>query len=399
MPWELGLVETHHALVANGLRRRVKVRVDGGFKSGRDVVLASMLGADMFGFGSALLVALGCIYARQCHQNTCPVGIATQDAALRGKFPGTAEDAETFLRFVARDVRRRLAALGARSLDDIHGRSDLVRPRYDRAQNIDLDEVLRLPETRAPYDSARIDNAHLDDEAIAGGTQQITSADRTVGTRLAYDAVVRRGRGEYVGAATYRYAGSAGQSFGAFLATSLTLELDGEANDGVGKGMSGGLLVVRGAGSADEPAIGNACFYGARGGAAYVRGTAGERLAVRNSGATIVVEGAGDHACEYMTKGSVAILGPTGRNLASGMTGGELFVLREHAERLGPTPLVAHDLDAPSRARLQAMLADHAAHTGSERARRYLAADDDDLEAFVRIAVAVAQPVVLAAAP
>jgi glutamate synthase domain-containing protein 3 len=180
---------------------------------------------------------------------------------------------------------------------------------------------------------------------------------------------------------------------------SLTLELDGEANDGVGKGMSGGLLVVRGAGSPDEPAIGNACFYGARGGAAYVRGTAGERLAVRNSGATIVVEGAGDHACEYMTKGSVAILGPTGRNLASGMTGGELFVLREHAERLGPTPLVAHDLDAPSRARLQVMLADHAAHTGSERARTYLAADDDDLEAFVRIAVAVAQPVVLAAAP
>ena len=168
LPWELGLIETHHTLVANGLRGRVAIRVDGGFKTGRDVVLAAMLGADAFGFGSALLVALGCIYARQCHQNTCPVGIATQDAALRGKFPGTAEDAATFLRFVARDVRRRLAALGARSLDEIQGRSDLVRPRYDRAQGIDLDEVLRLPETRAPFDFAPIDNAHLDDDAIAG---------------------------------------------------------------------------------------------------------------------------------------------------------------------------------------------------------------------------------------
>ncbi len=148
-----------------------------------------MLGADMFGFGTALLIALGCIYAHQCHLNTCPVGIATQDAVLRGKFPGTAEDAATFLRFVARDVRRRLAALGARSLDEIRGRSDLVRPRYDRSAGVDLDELLRLPETRAPYDSAPIDVAHLDDEAIAGGTQRITPSDRAVATRIAYDAV------------------------------------------------------------------------------------------------------------------------------------------------------------------------------------------------------------------
>jgi glutamate synthase domain-containing protein 2/glutamate synthase domain-containing protein 1/glutamate synthase domain-containing protein 3 len=399
LPWELGLVETHHTLVANGLRGRVKLRVDGGFKSGRDVVIASMLGADMFGFGSALLVALGCIYARQCHQNTCPVGIATQDAALRGKFPGTAEDARTFLQFVARDVRRRLAALGAHSLDQIQGRSDLVRPRYERAQNVDLDEVLRLPETRSPYDSATIDNAHLDDEAIAGGTQRISPADRAVATRLSYDAVTRRARGEYIPPAVYKYKGSAGQSFGAFLAQPLALELDGEANDGVGKGMSGGMIVVRGAGRPDEPAIGNACYYGARGGESYVRGTAGERLAVRNSGATIVVEGAGDHACEYMTKGSVAILGPTGRNLASGMTGGELFVLREHAERLGPTPLVAHELDAFARSRLRTLLAEHAARTQSERALAYLDAGNDGLDAFVRIAVPVAQPAALAAAP
>src|SRR5665213_1195160 len=207
LPWELGLVETHHTLVANGLRGRVALRVDGGFKTGRDVVVAAMLGADMFGFGTALLIALGCIYAHQCHLNTCPVGIATQDAVLRGKFPGSAEDAATFLRFVARDVRRRLAALGARSLEEIRGRSDLVRPRDERAHGIDLDELLRLPEMRAPSDSAPLDLAHLDDLAIPGGTQPVAPADRAVATRLAYDAVVRSGRGEHVAAATYRYAG------------------------------------------------------------------------------------------------------------------------------------------------------------------------------------------------
>ncbi|MBV8368148.1 MAG: glutamate synthase subunit alpha, partial [Candidatus Eremiobacteraeota bacterium] len=390
LPWELGLIETHHTLVANGLRGRVAIRVDGGFKTGRDVVLASMLGADAFAFGSALLVALGCIYARQCHQNTCPVGIATQDAALRGKFPGSAEDAETFLRFVARDVRRRLAALGARSLAEIRGRGDLVRPRYDRAQGIDLDELLRLPETRAPFDFARTDDAHLDDEAVSGETQRITPADRAVGARLAYDAVVRKARGEHVAPAAYRYRGSAGQSFGAFITAPLTLELDGEANDGAGKGMSGGTLIVRGAGSADEPAVGNACFYGARGGEAFVRGAAGERLAVRNSGATIVVEGAGDHACEYMTKGTVVILGATGRNLASGMTGGELFVLQAHAMRLGPTPLVAHELDEVSRARLRDLLRRHYEATGSPRALEYLDERAGALDAFVRFAVEAA---------
>ncbi len=395
LPWELGLIETHHTLIANGLRGRVKLRVDGGFKTGRDVILAAMLGADMFGFGSALLVALGCIYARQCHQNTCPVGIATQDAALRGTFPGTPEDAETFLRFVARDVRRRLAALGARSLEEIRGRGDLVRPRYERARGIDLDEVLRLPETRAPFDLAPVDLTHLDDEAASGGTQRIAPADRAVGARLAYDAVVRAARGETVAPATYRYAGSAGQSFGAFLSAPLTLALDGDANDGVGKGMSGGALVVRGSGREGEPAIGNACFYGARGGEAFVRGAAGERLAVRNSGATIVVEGAGDHACEYMTKGAVAILGPTGRNLASGMTGGELFVRREHAARLGPTPLVPHDLDASNRERLRTLLERHAEATDSATARRLLDEGRPALDGFVRLAVAVTEPAAL----
>ncbi len=209
-------------------------------------------------------------------------------------------------------------------------------------------------------------------------------------SRLSYEAVIRKARGEYVGAATYRYIGSAGQSFAAFLAAPIAVELDGEANDGVGKGMSGGSLIVRGAGRDDEPAIGNACFYGARGGEAFVRGAAGERLAVRNSGATIVVEGAGDHACEYMTKGTVLILGATGRNLASGMTGGELFVPRADAERLGPTPLKPHELDAPARERLRSLLAQHAAATGSERALRCLDDGPAGLDGFVRIAVPAA---------
>jgi glutamate synthase domain-containing protein 2/glutamate synthase domain-containing protein 1/glutamate synthase domain-containing protein 3 len=396
LPWELGLVETHHTLVTNGLRGRVKLRVDGGFKTGRDVILAAMLGADMFGFGTALLIALGCIYAHQCHLNTCPVGIATQDAVLRGKFPGSAEDAATFLRFVARDVRRRLAALGARSLDEVHGRGDLVKPRYDRAGGVDLDELLRLPDTRAPKDFAPLDAAHLDDDAVAGGTQRITPADRAVAARIAYDLTLRRMRGEHVAPAIYRYEGSAGQSFGAFLAHGLTLVLDGEANDGAGKGMSGGTIVVRGAGTSDEPAIGNACFYGARGGEAFVRGAAGERLAVRNSGATIVVEGAGDHACEYMTKGTVAILGATGRNLASGMTGGELFVPRDDAARLGPTPLIAHELDGDARERLRELLERHARATGSPRAHELLR-EPGALERFVRLAVPAPRAVELAA--
>jgi glutamate synthase domain-containing protein 2/glutamate synthase domain-containing protein 1/glutamate synthase domain-containing protein 3 len=398
LPWELGLVETHHALVTNGLRGRVALRVDGGFKTGRDVVLGAMLGADAFGFGTAMLVALGCIYARQCHLNTCPVGIATQDAILRKKFPGTPEDAATFLRFVARDVRRRLAALGAPSLDAIQGRSDLLRPREDRAQGIDLSEVLRLPDARAPYDVARLDDAHLDDEAKPGKTLPISPADRAVGARLAYDRVTAHKRGEEPAPAVYGYVGSAGQSFGAFLGAGITLELAGDANDGVGKGMSGGTIVVRGPGNPGEPAIGNACFYGARGGAAFIRGSAGERLGVRNSGATIVVEGVGDHGCEYMTRGTVAILGATGRNLASGMTGGELFVARNEIVHLGPTPLVAHELDDESHARLRTLVAEHLSRTGSPRAKALLDEGDEAFDTFVRFAVPVPSAVPVPAA-
>jgi glutamate synthase domain-containing protein 2/glutamate synthase domain-containing protein 1/glutamate synthase domain-containing protein 3 len=378
LPWELGLVEVHHTLVANGLRSRVKLRVDGGFKTGRDVVLATMLGADMCGFGTTLLVALGCIYARQCHLNTCPVGIATQDLALRSKFKGTPEEAETFFHFIAADVRRRLAAIGATSLDDVRGRSDLLRARTDLAEyysEIDLSEVLRLPERSPIGDVRNAEEPHVDDMCGADEVVHLRPADRAVGARLAHAIVVGRIEGKTIVPETRRYTGSAGQSFGAFITDGLRLELDGEANDYVGKSMEGGTIVVRTPGSADEPSIGNACFYGARGGTAFVTGTAGERFAVRNSGARVVVEGAGAHACEYMTAGSVAIIGPVGRNAASGMSGGEAFFLATEAElngHLGPTELRPRPLDADATARLYAMLEEHLAATGSPRVEALL---------------------------
>ena len=393
LPWELGLVETHHALIANGLRSRVKLRVDGGFKTGRDVVLAAMLGADDCAFGSALLVALGCIYARQCHKNTCPVGIATQDEALRKKFAGTPEDAQTFLMFVANDVRRRLARLGARSLDDIRGRSDLLRTRADLGaweRSVDLSAILRLPESSVAIDAPPQTERHLDDYPATGRVVAIGPGDRAVGARVAHNIVQQRLRGESIALTTRKYRGTAGQSFGAFLTEGLTLELDGDANDYVGKSMEGGRIVVRAPGRAGEPAIGNACFYGARGGDAFVSGGAGERLAVRNSGATVVVEGAGDHACEYMTAGTVVILGSTGRNFASGMTGGEVFVLDGDPAhmRVGPTDVRAAAIEAqgPDALRLRDLLEHHVRATGSARAAELIADWPDSLVRFRRFA-------------
>ncbi len=419
LPWELGLVETHQALLANGLRSRVKLRVDGGFKSGRDVILATLLGADEYGFGSALLVALGCIYARQCHKNTCPVGIATQDPKLRAKFAGTDDEAIAFLEFVANDVRRRLAALGARSLGEIRGRSDLLRRRQlddERLHDIDLSAVLRLPE-RPQTERRRIaEPTHLDDLVPRPwvGVRKpwhalpelaISPADRAVGTRLAYEFAARRAAGAEPGGLYVRYHGSAGQSFGAFLTHGLRLELAGEANDYVGKSMEGGRIVVRGFedGRDGEPVAGNACFYGARGGEGYIRGGAGERFGVRNSGAELVAEGAGDHACEYMTKGVAAILGPVGTNVASGMSGGVLYLapggpidVAAHGLSFGPTACtvsLVSEGDADVLA-LRSLLERYAEATGSDRARELLVHWPESLAEFLRVsAVAiVAEP-------
>ena len=411
LPWEIGLVETHHALLANGLRSRVRLRVDGGFKSGRDVILATLLGADEYGFGSALLVALGCIYARQCHKNTCPVGIATQDPELRKKFAGTEEEAIAYLEFVAQDVRRRLAAHGARSLDELRGRSDLLRRRPiddERLHEVDLSEILRLPEKQQEPKRPVLEPTHLDDLVPRPWTAvrkpwhttpelPIAPADRSVGARIAHDFAVERAAGRDPGELLVRYHGSAGQSFGAFLTSGITLDLAGDANDYVGKSIESGRIVVRGFdGAAEgEPVAGNACFYGARGGEGFIRGGAGERFGVRNSGAELVVEGTGDHACEYMTAGFAAILGHVGKNFASGMSGGIVFVALDapfdsnaHGLSLGPTNLQlgACPEDDPDVAVLRGLLERHAEATGSPRAAKLLADWPHALERFAKLA-------------
>jgi glutamate synthase domain-containing protein 2/glutamate synthase domain-containing protein 3 len=383
LPWEFGLVETHHALIANGLRSRVRLRVDGGLKNGHDVILASMLGADEFGFGSALLVALGCIYARQCHKNTCPVGIATQDIALRAKFTGTAEEAARFLEYIGRDVRRRLALLGARSLDEVHGRSDLLRRRIfedERYAHIDVSEILRLPERAPDERRPAAATTHLDDLVSRthgvplGHPLPIAPADRAVGARLAHEWVSKRNNGEDPGAIAVHYEGTAGQSFGAFLTSGITLDLAGDANDYVGKSIEGGRIVLRGFADAGEVAAGNACFYGARGGEGFIRGSAGERFAVRNSGAHLVCEGLGDHGCEYMTAGAVVVLGPVGKNFASGMSGGVAFVVSPNPPALGMTNLECRPCGTsdPDAAMLRALVQRHYEATGSARAAAFL---------------------------
>ena len=395
LPWELGLADVHDALVANGLRDRVLLRADGGLKTGRDVIVAAILGADRFAFGTALLVALGCIYARQCHKNTCPVGIATQDEKLRAKFAGTGEHGAAFFSFVARDVRRRLAKLGVRSVGDLRGRRDLLAAKhYDNPilNGVDLSVLLAVGADPAiTAGKAEPEPQHVDDRALrSNDPAHITPRDRAVGTRYAYDLASARAEGldpAYVRAA---YRGTAGQSFGAFLTRGVALDLDGDANDYVGKCMDGGTIVVRGTGDASQPAIGNTCFYGARGGEAYVCGTAGERFAVRNSGAMLVVEGAGDHACEYMTAGSVAVLGPVGRNAASGMSGGIAFFLCDEEPSWGPhsvfvSRITPNDADI---ALLEHMLREHARRTNSRKARELLADWPDAAQRFVKLAAA-----------
>jgi glutamate synthase domain-containing protein 3 len=375
-----------------------------------------MLGADEYGFGTALLVALGCIYARQCHKNTCPVGIATQDETLRKKFKGTDEQAISYLTFVARDVRRRLAALGARSLDDISGRSDLIRRRefdHDWFANVELNALLRLPERAAAIKKPVLQATHLDNlvprpwsvarkDPAALPPLRISPADRSVGARLSYEIAHRRATGLPVEPLSVKYRGSAGQSFGAFLTYGMTLDLAGEANDYVGKGMEGGRIIVRGFTDPTEPVAGNACFYGARGGEGFIHGGAGERFGVRNSGAELVVEGAGEHACEYMTAGMAVILGPVGKNFASGMSGGVVFITLDDAfdagTKLSLGPTVCRVFPArptdPDVVKMRALLERYAAATASARAAELLADWPRALERFAKVSLYVEEPAV-----
>jgi len=404
LPWELGLAESQQVLVENGMRGRVRLQVDGGMRTGRDVVVAALLGAEEFGMATASLVALGCVMLRKCHLNTCSVGIATQDPELRQRFQGTPEGVVHFFLFVAQEVRQFLARLGARSLDELIGRVDLLRPRKDlqhwKAQRLDLRPLLAPPRAgpEQPRRCLEVQHKdvsdHLDQTLIPraratllGGPPVMTvlpvrNAHRAVGAMLSGEIARRHGSaGLADDSIRIRLQGSAGQSFGAFLATGVTLELEGDANDYVGKGLSGGRIIVlppAGARFAPEEnvIIGNTVLYGATGGELYASGLAGERFAVRNSGASAVVEGVGDHGCEYMTGGVVVVLGPTGRNFGAGMSGGMAFVLdreRHFRGQCNPEMVELESLvDESDIWLVHRLIENHLRYTRSPLARRVL---------------------------
>jgi glutamate synthase (ferredoxin) len=402
-PWELGLAETQRTLVESDLRGRVRLRADGGLKTGRDVVVAALLGADEVSFGTALLIAEGCLMVRSCHLDTCPVGIATQRPELRAKFAATPETVEAYLLFVAEEVRRHLASLGLRTFADAVGRADLLRRRETkerRAASLDVSALLRSRpggfsgelqlETQGGKLGEQLlaDGAPiLDEEHIVELRYPIDSRDRAVGARLGVEIGRKFGRRPPPGQVRARFEGTAGQSFGAFLAAGAELELVGEANDSVGKGMSGGRIVVvpPPADAGDPVLLGNAVLYGATGGELFCRGRAGERFAVRNSGAIAVVEGVGDHACEYMTGGTVVVLGDVGLNVAAGMSGGEVYVLDGAARlplRLNAGLVVAERAEGEG---LRILLERHLRHTGSTRAATLLEHWDESAPLFWRV--------------
>jgi glutamate synthase (NADPH) large chain len=403
IPWELGLAETQQTLVVNDLRDRIVVQVDGQMKTGRDVVIGALLGAEEFGFATAPLVVSGCIMMRVCHLDTCPVGIATQNPTLRARFRGAPEFVETFFEYIAEEVREHLAALGLRSLDEAVGRVDLLDTTeavdHWKAAGLDLSPILVEPEQR-PGSARRcvneqdhgldraLDHAFLDEcrPAIEDGTPvraqlRIRNVDRTVGTLLGHEITLRHGgQGLPEGTIDLTFTGSAGQSFGAFVPRGVTLRLEGDANDYLGKGLSGGRIVVRppeGSPFAAEENIvaGNVILYGATAGDVFLRGQVGERFCVRNSGAIAVVEGVGDHACEYMTGGRVVVLGPTGRNFGAGMSGGVAFVWDPDGRLAGTYNGEMVDLEplsAEDRTWLEDRVTLHREETGSTVAGRLL---------------------------
>ena len=383
MPWEVGLRDAHGSLVRAGLRRRVRLRVDGGFKSGRDVIMGALLGADEFGFGTAALLALGCVMARQCHLNTCPVGIATQDEKLRMRFTGKPEMVESYFRTVAAEVRDLLAAMGACSIDAIVGASERLQPRDPKAQR-DLAELLEpigaSPQTAFARESAgalRVALSRTLEERDMNRSYsfRITNADRAVGAHLSGELLRRCSAG--ITPVDYYFIGTAGQSFGAFLISGINLRLFGEANDYVGKGLSGGNIAITAGQEAclrGDVLAGNTVLYGATSGELYISGRAGERFAVRNSGALAVVEGVGQHACEYMTAGVSVILGPAGINLGAGMTGGLTYLLRDSASGRVHNELSVRivPIELNEELWLRRVLRKHVRITGSPRAAQLL---------------------------
>ena len=419
-PWELGLAETQAILMRNKLRERIEVRTDGGLRTGRDVVIAALLGAEAYGFGTATVVALGCAMARQCHLNSCPTGIATQRPELRAKFKGTPEQVIAYFTFVAEQVREILASLGARRMDEIIGRVELLeqieRAETPRAQLLDLSGVLAAPvdrsatRRRTAARNVRPGIVSLDEEILAhsAATPRVFTIGNhhlTVGARIAGDLARTHGGTGPGTPVRLRFRGSAGQSFGAFTLPRMHLHLEGEANDHVGKGLCGGEIVIRpfrAAGYVREGSshvlLGNTALYGATSGRLFAAGAAGDRFAVRNSGAVAVIEGAGDHCCEYMTGGIVVVLGPVGRNLAAGMSNGLAYVLDERGtleSHCNLDMVAVTNLNTMDERALRKLIQLHFHKTASARARLILAQWEAYRPLFRKVAppVAVTEPV------
>ncbi|HYW97079.1 MAG TPA: glutamate synthase-related protein, partial [Bacteroidales bacterium] len=417
LPLELGLAETQQTLVMNNLRKNVILQTDGQLKNGLDVVLAGLLGAEEFGFATGALLVLGCVMMRKCHLNTCPVGVATQDPLLRERFRGKADHLVNYFTFVAQEVRELLAELGFKKFDDIVGRSDLISVREDvghwKTKNLDFSAILYSPDVSSKADRRhtanqdhKIDSVMDQDllrlaaPAIENGemvkiSQMIRNTDRTVGAMLSGRISEKYGsEGLPDGTIRAGFNGSAGQSFGAFLVKGVEFKLDGDANDYMGKGLSGGRIIVTPpTGSEFAPEeniiIGNTVLYGATSGEIYVNGMAGERFCVRNSGATAVIEGVGDHCCEYMTGGRTVVLGRTGKNFAAGMSGGIAYVLNvdgnfDYFCNMGMVELSLVE-DRSDVRELKDLINKHFKYTGSPLAKRILEDWENHIDRFIKV--------------
>ena len=417
LPWELGLAETHQTLIMNGLRSRVMIETDGKLMTGRDVLVAALLGAEEYGFATAPLVTMGCVMMRVCNLDTCPVGVATQNPELRKRFMGKPEYVENFMRFIAQELREYMAALGIRKVNDLIGRTDLLKIKdgeEEKAKHIDLSAILdasfageRKENKFNPKNKFDFELEKTMDEKVflpklktaletgekAKISVNVTNLNRSLGTILGSEVTKRFHEGLEADTITVECHGSGGQSFGAFIPKGLKLELIGDSNDYMGKGLSGGTIVVypeKGSNfkAEDNIIIGNVALYGATSGKAFINGIAGERFCVRNSGAT-AVEGVGDHGCEYMTGGRVVVLGPTGKNFAAGMSGGVAYVLDENSDlylklnkELVSSEPVTDKYDVLD---LKAMIEEHVAATGSEKGQMVLDHFSEYLPKFKKI--------------
>lgn len=418
LPWELGVAEAHQTLILNGLRDKVILETDGKLMTGRDVVIACMLGAEEFGFATAPLVTMGCVMMRVCNLDTCPVGIATQNPELRKRFRGKPEYVVNFMNFVAQEMREYMARLGVRTVDELVGRTELLKKKenipYERARKVDLSNILNNPYEGIRFRGYCEKQAYdfkleetMDEQvllkklrsALTNGQKKsvqldVSNVNRTLGTILGSEITRRYPEGLKEDTFMVSCSGSGGQSFGAFIPRGLTLELVGDSNDYFGKGLSGGKLVVYPPRAVqfqaeDNIIIGNVALYGATSGKAFINGVAGERFCVRNSGATAVVEGVGDHGCEYMTGGRVVVLGPTGKNFAAGMSGGIAYVLDEKRDlykRLNKELVSLEEVTSKYDVlELKEMIQEHVAYTNSEKGKEILDHFGEYLPRFKKI--------------